>query len=121
LTGQSTINVNASCPAAARAFAAPAVSSDVPVQLTQFPMDFPEVVLCGGYSGPSLARALVAPQLKSPQRAIITTNEIAVFCNDRGLRDGGTADKDYTVARRTCVFAMTRRLARTGRWIFASA
>jgi hypothetical protein len=44
LTGQSTINVNASCAAAAKAFAAPAVSSDVPVQLTHFPIDFPEGV-----------------------------------------------------------------------------
>jgi hypothetical protein len=44
LTGQSTTKVNAPCLAAAKAFATPAVSSDVPVQLTQFPIDFPEPI-----------------------------------------------------------------------------
>jgi hypothetical protein len=39
-TGQSTTNVNAPCLAAANAFATPAVSSDVPVQLTHSLMVF---------------------------------------------------------------------------------
>src|SRR5882757_6180385 len=73
-TGQSTIKVNAPCLAAAKAFAAPAVSSDVPVQLTQFPIDLPEPVLGGGESCPSLERTLVTPQLMRTKSAASSAN-----------------------------------------------
>src|SRR5579859_6868648 len=84
-TGQSTIKVNAPCFAAANAFAAPAVSSDFPVQLTHFPIEFPEPVPWGGLSFPSLPSAPAVPQMKNT--APTNSDErIAVFFNDRFLR-----------------------------------